>query len=161
MDNETRVGFWRRLARATIWHPAAIPADAEWKYRWEKRLWLPLYDAVMIAAGLWAALWGSPTLHALFDETTVDVSGGLLAIAAAVCLCGVVFPRLWLAEILGKLFLVFLLATYAAAVAFFRGDPAPEGGFVVFILAGALYAPCSRLTTLAEEYKQRRAEKGA
>lgn len=145
----------RRLFGATIWHPDAIPPD-EWKFRWLKRVLLPVYDLVAIGAGIWAALLGSPVLHALFDEPVIDVLGYMLTAVATVCLLGVVFPRLWRWEIAGKVMLVGLLLAYAGAVVLFRTNPDPSSGFVAFIIVLALPLPIFRLTLLGEEIKERR-----
>lgn len=145
----------RRLWRASIWHPDAIPPD-EWKYRSLKRVWLPTYDLIAILAGIWATALGSPVLHALFEENVIDVLGMLLTAVATVCLFGVAFPRLWRWEIAGKVLLVGLLAAYAASVVFFRTNPDPSSGFVAFIIILALPLPIFRLTLLGEEIKERR-----
>lgn len=157
MDN-VRVSFWARLGRATVWHPDAIPADAAWKYRWGRRIWLPLYDLIVVGGGLWATAFGSPILHRIFDEGSIDVAGILFAIAGTLAFFGVIFPSLLAVEILGKLGIVGLIATYSAAVLFFRSNPDPEAGFVVFMLALTLIGPFSRLTDIGETIKQRRAE---
>lgn len=147
----------RAIARASIWHPDAIPPD-EFKYRSLKRVWLPLYDGVAVGAGLWAAAFGSPLLHSLFDAQVIDVMGILLAAVATVCFLGVAFPALWRVEIAGKVTLMALLGSYAFAVALFRTNPDPAAGFVAFILALALPLPLFRLTLLGEEIKERRDE---
>jgi len=144
----------RDIARATIWHHSAIPAD-EWKFRSIKRVWLPLYNLIMLGAGLWALWHGSPILNRIFPGDLVDVAGLALAGAAMVCLLGRAFPMLWAVEFFGKLAIAFLLGGYAGTVAFFRQDPDPAGGFVVFIL-GAAIIPCMiGVSIIAEEWKER------
>ena len=142
------------VARASIWHPLAIPDD-ERKFRATKRVWLPLYDAIMFGAGVWAVLYGSPILARLFPGELVDAAGVALAVAAVVCFLGVAFPMLWLVEIAGKLTILGLLGSYAATVALFRINPDPSAGFVVFILAAALITPLERLRVLGEEIRDR------
>lgn len=73
----------RALWRASIWHPDAIPPD-EWKWRSLKRVWLPVYDLIAICAGIWAALYGSPVLHALFHKPVIDALGVMLAVVATI-----------------------------------------------------------------------------
>lgn len=145
----------RRLWRASIWHPDAIPPD-EWKYRSLKRFFLPVYDLLAVGAGIWAALFGSPVLHELFDGQVIDVMGVLLATVATVCLLGVAFPRMWKWEIAGKVVLVALLGAYAAAVVLFRTNPDPGSGFVAFVIVLSLPLPVFRLALLGEEIKERR-----
>lgn len=147
--------MWLRLWRASIWHPDAIPPD-EWKFRSLKRVWLPAYDVIVVLAGIWATAFGSPILHRLFDENTIDTMGMTLTVAAVVCLLGVAFPRLWQVEIAGKVILVALLGGYAIAVMLFRTNPDPSAGFIVFVLLTALPLPLFRLNLLGEEIKDRR-----
>lgn len=147
-------GVLQRLGRASIWHPDAIPPD-EWKYRNLKRVWLPIYDGVAACAGVWAALFGSPLLHSLFDGPVIDAMGITLALVATVCFFGVAFPRLWRVEIAGKIILLSLIALYAFIVTVFRTNPDPAAGFVVFILILALPLPAFRLQGLGEEIKER------
>jgi hypothetical protein len=146
----------RALWSASIWARDAIPPE-EWKDRHDKRLWLPLWDLIMIGAGIWATAFGSPLLHRLFPEDAIDLAGMSLAVSATVCLMGVAFPALWAVEFLGKLTVMFLLGAYAACVLFFRTDPGdPSSGFVAFILCAAIIPACSRLSKLGEEWKERR-----
>lgn len=146
------------LCRASIWHPDAIPPD-EWKYRNLKRVWLPLFDLIVFGAGLWALIYGSPLLHRLFREEVIDVVGGLLAAVALICLFGVVFPRLWKIEIAGKITMLALLSAYAAAIIFYRANPDPSAGFVVFVIFTGFPLPLFRLTLLGEEIKERADER--
>lgn len=163
MDNsvaEALPGFWKRLWRATIWHRDAIPPE-EHKYRQLKRVYLPLYDGILVAAGLWATAYGSPVLHRLFSDDTVDVMGMALAVAGMVCFSGIAIPSFWLIEFIGKTVVIMLLGGYAGAVTLFRTNPDPSAGFIVFILALGLIPPFIRLTILGEEIKERRAEAAA
>lgn len=147
--------MFKKLWEASIWHRDAIPPE-EFKYRSLKRVWLPVYDLIVMGAGIWATIFGSPLLHRLFPDDVIDLMGVLLAAAAFVCLCGVSFPRLWRVEIMGKIILVALLAAYAASVALFRLDPDPSAGFVVLVLILALPLPLFVLTLRGEEIKERR-----
>lgn len=148
----------RRLWRATIWHPDALPPD-EWKYRSIKRVWLPIYDLIVIGAGLWATAFGSPLLHRLFPEDVIDLAGMGFAVAGMVCLMGVIFPAFWKVELAGKLVVLLLLSVYGACVAIFPTQPNASSGFVVFILALGTLPPFIRLSILGEELKERRAER--
>lgn len=145
----------RGLFRASIWHPEAIP-PGEWKYRNLKRVWLPIYDAIAVVAGIVAALQGSPLLNRLFPDVLVDGLGYGLAVIAFVCLVGVAFPRLWAVEIIGKIILVSLVAAYATMILIFPATPTPNH-FVVLMLAFSLPLPLFRLNLLGEEVKERRA----
>ncbi len=143
--------------RGTIWHPDAISPD-EWKFRNLMRVALPVYDAIVVGAGVWAMLWGSPILHRLFPEQVIVILGALLAVAGIACGVGVVFPALWRLEVMSKVALVALLGTYAVVVLLFRSSPDPSSAFVVFILLLALPLPLFRLSLLGEDIKERREE---
>ena len=144
--------FWRR----SIWHPDSVQPE-EWKYRWLLRIWLPLYDLLGIMAGVWAALFGSPVLHRLLgDSVTVDVFGTSFAVISAICMFGVIFPRLYRMEIVGKIMLVALLGGYAGAIVLFNANDDITSWFVAFIVAMTLPLPLFRLNLLGEEIKERR-----
>ncbi|WP_323986189.1 hypothetical protein [Microbacterium plantarum] len=145
----------RRLWRASIWHPDAIPPD-EFKYRNLKRVWLPLYDAIAIFAGIQAIMFGSTILNRLFNPLMVDLFGGVLTGVAVVCLAGVAFPRLWAVEIVGKILLVGLVAGYVTTILLFSENPGPNL-FVVGMLTFGLPLAFFRLNLLGEEFKERRA----
>ncbi len=145
----------RRLWRASIWHPDAIPPD-EWKFRNLKRVWLPLYDAIAIFAGVQAVLFGSTILNRLFPPSLVDLLGVVLTVVATVCLAGVAFPRLWVVEIIGKVLLVGLVAGYVTTILMFSENPGPNL-FVVGMLTFGLPLAFFRLNLLGEEFKERRA----
>lgn len=147
----------RRLLRRTIWDADAISPD-EWKFRNLMRIALPVYDAIVVGAGVWAMLWGSPILHRLFPEHVIVLLGALLSAAGISCAVGVIFPALWRLELMSKVALVALLGTYAVVVLLFRSSPDPSSAFVVFILLLALPLPLFRLSLLGEDIKERREE---
>lgn len=133
----------------------AFLAQSVWKLEDNKtdpdataRFWLPLFDVVMILAGVWASVFGSPILHRLFPTALVDVAGIGMALAAGLALVGVVVPRLAMLELLGKLLLIFFLGSYTACVAFFPADGTPSNGFLVLILIGSLFLVYPRVRRL-------------
>lgn len=147
---------FRRLWRHSIWHPDSVQPE-EWKYRWLLRIWLPLYDLMGIMAGVWAALFGSPVLYRLLGDTfMVDLLGVAFAIIAAVCMMGVIFPRVYRLEIVGKILLVAMLGGYAGAIVLFNTSNDITSWFVAFIVAMTLPLPLFRLNLLGEEIKERR-----
>jgi len=146
----------RRLWGASVWGKGVIPPE-DWENRWDLRIWLPLWDWILIGGGIWATAFGSPILHRLFPESVIDAAGIALALAATVCLMGVTFPVLWLAEFFGKVTVMFLLGAYAACVVFFRADPTDmQSGFVVFVLCAAIVPAPSRLSKIGEQWRKRR-----
>lgn len=147
----------RRLWAASIWAPDAIPIG-EWKYRHLERVWLPIYDVLAIWAGVDAVLFGSRLLYRLFDQNVVDLVGALFAVVGVMCLLGVVFPRLWAVEVVGKLILVGMVTAYAFAIVLYLppAQSEPPNFFVMRILSLALPLALFRLTVLGQEWKEHR-----
>lgn len=145
-----------RLWRRSIWHPDSISPE-EWKYRWLKRVWLPVYDLFAIGAGIWAAIFGSSILyHLLGDTGAVDALGIAFAFVAFICLMGVIFPELYKIEIVGKIALIGMLGAYAGSIIAFNANGDSTSWFVAFIVVMTLPLPLFRLNLLGEEIKERR-----
>ena len=144
----------QRVYRQTIWHPDAVP-DAEFKYRNLRRVWLPLFDALSMWIGFLVVQYGSNLLNEMFPVLVVDVAGIIFTLAATLALVGVVFPRLFLAEIVGKVVMVSLLGTFSVIVwvSFLAGEA--ESGFVAGMLMLPLILPFAVLQIRGEEIKQR------
>ena len=144
----------QRVYRQTIWHPDAVEDDA-FKYRNLRRIWLPLFDALSIWIGFLAVQYGSTSLNKMFPAVVVDVAGTIFTLAATVAVVGVVFPRLFLAEIVGKVVMVSLLGTYSVIVwaSFLAGEV--QSGFVAGMLMLPLILPFAVLQIRGEEIKQR------
>lgn len=148
----------RRLWAASIWAPGVVPLGDSWRNA--KRLWLPLFDLIMIAAGIHAIVFGSRLLDRLYGPAT-DTIGAVFAVIAAACLTGVAFPRLWPVEIVGKIILVSMLAGYIAGIIL---SPSPEqlaareapSWFVASMLLGLTTFPLARLDRLLDEWVRRR-----
>ena len=145
----------QRVYRQTIWHPDAVE-DSEFKYRNLRRVWLPLFDVLSIWIGFLAVQYGSTSLNKMFPGVVVDVAGSIFTIAATLALVGVVFPRLFLAEIVGKVVLVSLLGTYSVIIwaSFLAGEV--QSGFVAGMLMLPLILPFAVLQIRGEEIKQRK-----
>lgn len=147
----------QRVYRQTIWHPDAVP-DAEFKYRNLRRIWLPLFDALSIWIGFLAVQYGSTLLNKMFPVVVIDIAGSIFTLAATLALVGVVFPRLFLAEIVGKVVMVSLLGTYSVVIwiSFFAGEV--QSGFVAGMLMLPLILPFAVLQIRGEEIKQRKTQ---
>ena len=147
----------QRVYRQTIWHPDAVE-DSEFKYRNLRRVWLPLFDVLSIWIGFLAVQYGSTSLNKMFPAVVVDVAGTIFTLAATLALVGVVFPRLFLAEIVGKVVMVSLLGTYSVIVwaSFLAGEV--QSGFVAGMLMLPLILPFAVLQIRGEEIKQRETE---
>ena len=145
----------QRVYRQTIWHPDAVEDDS-FKYRNLRRIWLPLFDALSVWIGVLAVQYGSNTLNRMFPEVVVNVVGSAFALAATLALVGVVIPRLFLAEIVGKVIMVSLLGTYSVLIwaSFLAGEV--QSGFVAGMLMLPLILPFAVLQIRGEEIKQRK-----
>lgn len=135
---------WQRFIRHTVWHP--INTDPEDEDRWAPRFWFPTYDVIAIILGWYAFQYGSPLLNRLFPPWLTDTVAVVLIAAACVCLIGVVFPKLALMELIGKLSLVFLLGAYAGTVAFMTQTE--NNGFVVIVLIMSVWLLGPRVSKL-------------
>ena len=56
----------RRLWAATIWAPGVVADGDSWRNA--KRIWLPLFDVIMIISGINAIVFGSRLLDRLFRD---------------------------------------------------------------------------------------------
>lgn len=146
----------RGLWRASIWSKGAI-APSEWKYRNLKRVWLPLFDVIAVAAAYFAYTQGSRLLYRIFGPELVDAFAALYGVVAIVCLLGVAFPRLWAVEVAGKSVLVGMIVAYIGAILLYSETPPgePPSYFIVTMLAGLLPLPLFRLGLLGEEWVTR------
>lgn len=140
------VSPWERIKRLTVWHP--INTDPRDDDRWTVRVWLPLYDLLAVAAGVVAFQIGSPFLNRLFDDWVVDTGAAVFTLAGVVTLAGVSIPKLWRAEIVGKVAMSFLLTSYAFLVLSFPSSGGISNAFVSLILIMSTWGIYPRLTRL-------------
>jgi len=137
---------WDRFKRLTIWHP--INTDPDDDDRLTVRVWLPLYDALAVLLGIIAYYIGSALLIQLFPEEVVNGVAVLFMIAGLVTLVGVTIPKLWRAEIAGKITMSFMLTTYAFLILAFPSKEVQNNLFVTVILIMATWGIYPRLTKL-------------
>jgi uncharacterized membrane protein len=134
-----------RFKRLLVWHP--INTDPHDDDRWTVRFWLPLFDCLVILAGIIAYSFGSRIMSKLFPEWIVDWAAVVFAIAGFITLVGVCIPRLWRVEVGGKITIAFLLTTYAFLVLTFPQYD-QNNAFVCVILIMATWGIYPRLTRL-------------
>lgn len=147
---------WERFKRQTVWHPLNTDPDDE--DRSGPRFWYPMYNLITFALGLYALWLGSPLLNRLFPQWFTDSMGVVLMVAASICLIGVVFPKLSVLELVGKLGIVFMLGGYAGTVAF-RSKTTEPNGFVVIVLIMAVWLLGPRVTKLFGQVSRIRKER--
>lgn len=151
----------RRLWAASVWAPGVVPDDDPW--RTAKRVWLPLFDVLMMWAGINAVVHGSLLLDRLYGDAT-DLIGAVFALVAFACLTGVVWPRMWPVEMVGKILLVSMIVGYVFGIVL---SPSPEqiaakeapNWFVVSMILGLTMLPIARLDSLIDEWVERRAKR--
>ncbi|QCQ57470.1 hypothetical protein SEA_SUCHA_25 [Microbacterium phage Sucha] len=154
------VSHWERFKRLLVWHP--INTDPTDDDRWSVRVWYPLYDLLAIIGGYIAYFIGSPLLNRLFPAWVVDGAAVAFGFAGAITLVGVVVPRLWRVEALGKIGMSFLLTSYAFLVLAFPSRDAQNNSFITVILIMATWGVYPRLTKLfIRGYREARARREA
>lgn len=151
--------FFKAVFAESVWAPGALE-DEEPKYRNARRIWLPLYDLIAIYVGTTGIIFGSPILRRLFPEEVIDISTGIFLFAAMLCLGGVLFARLWLVEMLGKLTLFGMIVAYITTILLnpSTGDP---NWFVVGMIALGIPICLFRLDVLTYEYRERKEQEEA
>lgn len=139
------ISGWERFKRLTVWHPLNTdPTDDD---RSGPRFWFPTYDLIAFGLGIYALFLGSPLLNRLFPSWFTDGMGIILMIAASICLVGVIFPKLNILELIGKLMIIFMLGGYAGTVSAVSKSTEPNG-FVVIVLVMAIWLLGPRVTKL-------------
>ncbi|WKW85420.1 membrane protein [Microbacterium phage Milani] len=136
---------WERFKRLTVWHP--INTDPNDDYRHGPRFWYPGYDLMAVTLGVYALMLGSPLLNRLFPTWFTNGMGLVLIVAGGMAFLGVVFPKLYLVELAGKLLIVFLMSGYSGTIAWLSQN-AGENGFVVIALAMIPVLLAPRITYL-------------
>jgi hypothetical protein len=150
---------WERFKRLTVWHP--LNTDPDDDDRSGPRFWYPAYDVIAFMLGVFALREGSPLLNHLFPSWFTNSMGVLLIFAAVICAIGVVFPKLKVMELAGKLIIVFMLAGYAGTV-WALSENRGENGFVVIVLVMAVWLLGPRVTKLfIQVSRDRRSRKAA
>lgn len=146
----------KHLLRHTIWATGSIPFE-EWKYRNLKRVYLPLYDALFVWAGLAAVRYGIPSIDYLVPELVGDVLSYTLVSVALLCLVGVAIPRWWRLEVAAKTGLLALLIMYFLALRVMGAEAGSSGReFISIIVLAATVLILFRFNLLSEEARQRR-----
>lgn len=105
-----------RLWRASIWHPGAIPVYEGQTAAELKRGALPLLDLCLIIAGAMAVHYGMPTFDVVYNDVISGVAASFLLASAFAAGVGVVFPRLWRLEAIGKIIMFSILLSYSVGL---------------------------------------------
>jgi xanthine/uracil permease len=150
------------LLAISVWGEGVLDDEPK-KYRSLQKFWLPLYDGIAIAAGIFAWLFGSRLLDRIYGDFT-DAIGLAFALVAFVCFVGVSFPKLWRTEFAAKCILIGLIVAYVFCILL---APSPEqllakeapNFFVACMLVFGLPLACFRMNMLAVEEFDRRVQR--
>lgn len=153
--NDGRTGALHRLWRASIWHPAAIPA-AEGKASHElKRYVLPAFDLLLVVMAFTAVNLGMPSFDIVFNDFISTVASWALLVAAVTALVGLAFPRFWVLEAAGKLLMILVIGGYAGALWTLVAQGADSRGVVACAFTALLILPMWNLARIGRERRRR------
>lgn len=151
----------RALWRESIWHPDAIPPEEGRSSQELKRYVLPVFDGLVIIMGINAVHYGMPSFDLVYPPVVPLLAGWVLLAAGVLALAGIAFPRLWVAEALGKLMMVFVLGGYAGALWALLAQGEWVRAFVAAGLTAIIVLPMWNLARLGRERQGRRARRPA
>lgn len=101
----------RPFFKHTIWGPDGVP-ERDRRMSGILRWVLPLIDISYIWFGVAGYINGLATLEAATTQTWQEYWSAGLALAALTALVGLVIPKLWPAEVIGKSFLIGFIVIY-------------------------------------------------
>lgn len=145
----------RALWRFTIWYPDALPATEGAASRELKRFVLPIFDVLVIVMGLNAVQYGMPSFNLVYSPMIAILAAWVLLFAGVLALVGISFPRLWIAEAVGKLAMVVVLGGYAGALWVLLAQGQWARAFVAAGLTAIIVLPMWNLARLGRERQGR------
>ncbi len=147
----------RRLWRASIWHPDAIPRH-EWKYAAPlKRVVFPVFDIAVLILGIAGLFSGFQALKLTFPDPVPTLIYGTLVAMGAACFVGCAFPGLWAMEITGKVIILMSLAVlFVAMIIAGATIPGHTGIVIAPMVFVMMLIPFLRLWILGVEWGERR-----
>jgi hypothetical protein len=160
-DSRGVPGVMRKMWRATIWHPNAISLAEGETSREMKRYVVPLSDALRSIMGFTAVNLGMPSFDIMYNSFISTVAAWTLLGAAITALVGLAFPRLWVAEAVGKLLMLIVLVGYAAALWVLVAQGGDTRGVVAAAFTGLLFLPMWNLQRIGREWRARQAARKA
>lgn len=152
--------LWRRLWRASIWHRDAVPPAEGRASREMKRYVLPVFDGLVIVMGINAVQYGMPSFDLIYSDAVASPAAWALLASGWLALIGIAFPRLWVAEALGKLMMVVVLGGYAGALWVLLAQGQWARAFVAAGLTAIIVLPMWNLARLGRERRGRRMIRG-
>lgn len=110
------LGWVLRIWRASVFHPSAIPVYEGETSAELKRGFLPLFDLILIIMGGMAVSKGMPSFDIVYNDHISTIAAWVLVASAAVAAFGLMFPRFWMMEAIGKIVMFAILAGYSVAL---------------------------------------------
>jgi hypothetical protein len=145
-----------RALRNTIWAHDAIPAS-EWVFRNIKRVWLPIYDVIIIGSSIAGVVYGVPVIETIFPEGVATGGSIALGFSALVAGVGLAFPALPTLEAWAKSCLLGLIVGYAGALFLLAADGDPNRALIAGIALCSTIPAIIRLDILKNERQKREA----
>ena len=151
---------WRRTLQPTIWRHGLF-GDPPDRYANLYRIVLPLFDVALIVAGVGAIVYGSPAFTDFSDGLRLFglLWGAWTTAFAAGALLGIVFPKLFLFEGIGKTGVVAASLVYLAVLVLLTTGGSTTRFVASGMSAAALLIALWRLGDLRHERLQRAAKR--
>lgn len=146
----------RRLWEASIWHPDAIPESEGVASRELKRLVLPIFDGFVAGMGFGGMILGMPSIAEVWAVEPSQIAGFVLMIAGLTAFVGIVFPKFWVAEAIGKLLMLLVIGGYAVALWVLTFQGVGTRWVVAFAFTALLALPFWNIARLGREWHKRR-----
>lgn len=136
----------KRIAEASVWAPDGVSA-ADWRFRGIFRWVLPLANLAFAYFGIVGFLNGVGSVQdAAGSAWQLWWSAGI-TITSVLCFIGVAFPRLWLLELIAKILMVSLVASYIGLY-LSRGAHDPQVTAFAGLITVLIYLPIWRIGDL-------------
>jgi hypothetical protein len=110
------VSILKRLARASVWAPGNIRPE-DWRFRGIFRFVLPVTNLIFLYFGVVGFFNGVGSVSDATSAAYAAFWSAGIAFVSVGCLVGVSFPKLGPLELVSKVLLISLVASYVAVLA--------------------------------------------
>lgn len=150
----------RRLYRASVWHPSAFGLHDSDTDKELKRYTLPAFDLLMAIMGILGITRGMPSFTEVYGADVSVLAGGALLAAALIAFVGIAFPRLWVAEAVGKVIMFLVIGSYATALWVLNFQGVGERWIVAVAFTGLMALPAWNVFRIGRERRRRESVSG-